>query len=97
MKRLVLAALAATALISPACAGGFNWQCYHSRFATNCSMVEIGAPAPLSPAETAEREAARQAELEKWTKFCQPVGKTDDMGMVRLSYAHPGCEFGRSE
>jgi hypothetical protein len=41
-------------------------------------------------------EAERTAEIARWESYCQPKRNTDALGVVRLSYAHPGCEFGRS-
>lgn len=35
------------------------------------------------------------ATTERWTAYCQPVESIDRFGVVRLSYAKPGCEFGR--
>lgn len=40
---------------------------------------------------------AQQVEDRKWEAFCQPVRNADEWGVVRLSYAHKGCEFGRSQ
>lgn len=33
----------------------------------------------------------------KWVAFCKPVIKADEYGVGRYTYAHKGCEFGRSE
>lgn len=37
------------------------------------------------------------ADIAKWEEFCQPRRTYDEYGVVRLVYAHKGCEFGRSE
>ncbi|MGJ4889716.1 hypothetical protein ACQR1Y_16060 [Bradyrhizobium sp. HKCCYLRH3099] len=49
-----------------------------------------------SPAARQEEEA-RDAEAAKWEAYCKPVYRHDEYGIRRASYAHAGCEFGRSE
>lgn len=94
MKRIVLAALAALALTSPALADGVKSHCTYSRyFGSTCTLTAIADPPPLTAAEI----AARDAEDGKWLAFCKPVRQPDDAGVIRLHYAHEGCEFGRSE
>lgn len=94
MKRTVMAAVAALALTSPALAGGFQEHCTHSRFfGSTCTWTAIPDRAPL----TDEEFAAIRREDEKWFAFCKPVGAPDSLGVIRLRYAHEGCEFGRSE
>jgi hypothetical protein len=45
-----------------------------------------------------EADAKASAERDrKWTAFCKPVAFIDRYGVERLSYAHPGCEHGRSQ
>lgn len=93
MKRTVLAAVAALALTSPALAG-VREHCTHSKFfGSVCTTTEIADPRPM----TEEEFAAVKAEDEKWFAFCKPVGEPDRFGVIRLRYAHEGCEFGRSE
>lgn len=94
MKRTVLAAVAALALTSPALAGGAQMHCTHSKFyGTTCTLTDIRDALPPTEAEIAEQKAAD----EKWFEFCKPVGAPDNLGVIRLRYAHDGCEFGRSE
>lgn len=46
---------------------------------------------------TAEDRKAQADEIAKWEAFCQPRRGRDEYGVIRLSYAQKGCEFGRSE
>lgn len=97
MKRLLLAALAATALSAPALAGGLQLNCHSAHFygqsTTRCALETIPEPHRLTGDEIAEQEHAEA----KWLAFCKPTKETDNEGMVRLRYAQKGCEFGRSE
>lgn len=50
------------------------------------------------PQPTSAAGLAAQAEEDaRWEKFCRPIRRVDDLGVTRLSYAHDGCEFGRSQ
>jgi hypothetical protein len=40
---------------------------------------------------------AKEEKIAKWEAFCQPAKQMDSEGIVRLTYAHKGCEFGRDE
>ena len=44
-----------------------------------------------------DEEAAKQDRIRKWESFCRPARTYDSEGVIRLVYAHRGCEFGRSE
>lgn len=98
MKRLILVALAATALSASAHADGLQLKCRSSYYAhnsaTNCALERITSE-PITL--TAEENAALDREHEKWLAFCQPVKVPDDEGVIHLRYAHKGCEFGRTE
>lgn len=39
--------------------------------------------------------AARER-IHRWEVYCQPTAHVDNFGVTRFSYAHPGCEFGKS-
>jgi hypothetical protein len=97
MKRLIMVALAATALSAPAHADGLQFNCrsaaYYGTYMTNCALESSPAPRKL----TAEEVAAQEREAAKWEAFCHPVKVPDDEGVIHLRYAHKGCEFGRSE
>ena len=97
MKRIVLAALAATALSVSASAGGLQFNCrssvYSGTYTSNCALESTPEPHKL----TAEEAAAQEREAVKWEAFCHPVKVPDDEGVIHLRYAHKGCEFGRSE
>ncbi len=53
--------------------------------------------APRDYAQEAEDLRVKQAGIKKWETYCKPVRNYDDLGVVRLSYARQGCEFGRIE
>jgi opacity protein-like surface antigen len=97
MKRILLAAVAATALSASASAGGLQFNCrstsYYGTYNGGCSLEDIKDPKKL----TEEEIAALKVEDDKWLAFCKPVRQPDDEGVIRLRYAHKGCEFGRSE
>jgi hypothetical protein len=42
-------------------------------------------------------EAARQERIGRWEAFCRPVAHVDTLGVSRYSYAHEGCDVGRTE
>lgn len=69
---------------------GYATGSYGPRYVPS-SITEVGAP--MSAAELGEQ----QMRIQKWEAFCKPVGHVDANGVTRLSYAHEGCEFGRSE
>jgi len=94
MRKLVLAALAAVTFASTASAGGYSRACTYSQFyGSRCTWQTVKDPAPPTEAEI----EAKRVENAKWEAFCKPVRTPDSLGMIRLTYAHPGCEFGRSE
>lgn len=87
----------AFAWASKANAGGLQFNCnssygygYHS---TRCALEPIPEPRKL----TAEEIAEQQRSDEHWLAYCQPKRQADDEGVIHLTYAHPGCEHGRSE
>lgn len=94
MKRSILTAVAALALIAPASARDLTiTYAPYFKFPPGASARIINVPPPLSEAERNE-----QAELDrKWLAVCLPTRHVDDLGITRLAYAKPGCEFGRTE
>lgn len=96
-KMAIAAALAVIATVAacakPALADGVHTRCTHSQFyGTNCTTMYVPDPAP----PTAEEIAEHAARAKRWDEFCKPTpGEPDAYGMVRLQYAHKGCEFGR--
>jgi hypothetical protein len=72
-------------------------NCTYSRyFGKSCHTVGIDDQERNSAQEAADLQA-RQERDKKWEAFCKPARTYDDLGVVRLVYARPGCEFGRSE
>jgi hypothetical protein len=95
MRRHILTALAVLALTAPARAYdlniNFTMAPYMNFGRTSAKIINIQPP--LSDADRVELEAQDR----KWVAFCQPVKRVDDFGMTRLTYAHDGCDLGRSE
>jgi hypothetical protein len=54
-------------------------------------------PRQLSQAEERQQREERDASIRKWEAYCKPTRRVDKEGVIRLQYAHEGCEFGRSE
>ena len=75
-------------------------NCRYSRFYGfhQCvrSLKEIVEPV-RDPERERQEAQAREVEAVKWESFCKPSFHADEYGMHRASYAHSGCEFGRSE
>jgi hypothetical protein len=67
-----------------------------SSFNMKCRTVGIEDPKP-DPAREAEAARLRNEQIAKWEAFCKPVRHYDQLGVIRLSYAKPGCEYGRTE
>ncbi len=94
MKNLIFAALAATALSTPVRAEDLTIRFAPPiLFVPGSSAHIINIPEPLGAAERQSRDAA----IARWTEHCQPVRHADAEGVIRLTYAHPGCEFGEGE
>jgi len=94
----ILYMVAALALVSTSAQA---WEvverCTFSKFyGRTCRTTYVDAE-PRNPALEQEEEKARRASIEKWEGFCKPTRTYDDVGVVRLTYARKGCEFGRSE
>jgi hypothetical protein len=53
----------------------------------------VHVPLPTTEADVKERAAS----IARWEAFCKPVRNVDSLGVTRLTYAHPGCEYGRGE
>jgi hypothetical protein len=93
-----LYAIAALTLLSTSAQA---WQvverCTESQYyGRKCVTSYLDDPA-RNEAQEREDERARRASIEKWEAFCKPTRTYDNEGVVRLTYARRGCEFGRSE
>lgn len=97
MRKLLLAVALTAAFTTAANAEGFSVtrHCLHNDYSSTCSTVARPLPEPVELTE--EERAAQEAEFQKWTAFCRPVGHQDEYGVTRLAYAHKGCDLGRSE
>jgi len=46
---------------------------------------------------SADEVAAKAERVRVWEVFCKPVAAVDSLGVSRYTYAHPGCEHGRTQ
>ena len=76
-------------------------SCMHSQFYGSSSCRIVGTYDQPAPPRDYAQEAAdfkeKQERISKWEAFCRPARPPDQYGVVRLTYAHSGCEFGRGE
>jgi opacity protein-like surface antigen len=94
MKRIILAATAALALTTSASALDITVrQLPTNMFVLGSSAHIINIPEPVGIVEREHRDLA----ISRWTEHCHPVAHADAYGVRRLTYAHPGCEFGEGE
>jgi hypothetical protein len=89
------------AMLALASSSAEAWEirtnCTYSRFfGTTCREVGIDSPERDYAQEAADHRAKQERD-KKWEAFCQPTRTYDNLGVVRLVYARPGCEFGRTE
>ena len=94
----ILYAIAALVLLSTSAQA---WQvverCTESQYyGRKCVTSYLDDPV-RNEAQEREDERARRASIEKWEAFCKPTRNYDNEGVVRVTYARKGCEFGRSE
>lgn len=59
----------------------------------SCSMIE-SHPQPGAIARIIQ-VPEHAVDDQVWSNFCKPVLGRDRFGVVRYSYAHEGCEYGR--
>src|SRR5436305_15052372 len=71
--------------------------CTFSRFYGRTCKTTVTPDVPRNFAQEAADEAAKQERIRKWEAFCKPARTYDSEGVIRLVYARPGCEFGRSD
>lgn len=87
----------ACAWASKAHAGGLQFNCHstygYGQHSTSCALEPIPEPRKL----TADEIAQQERDAEHWQAYCQPKRQPDDEGVVHLTYAHAGCDRGRSE
>lgn len=106
--RTILAAAALVASLATAHAGTYQSKttCVRTDYGAQCSsssyfgptLYDNSAKVVKVPAPETYRDALEaQGRDDKWVAFCKPIRAVDDEGVTRLRYAHPGCEFGRSE
>jgi hypothetical protein len=78
------------------CVDNGNYVYGNSSYNYTCRTT-VTEDQPRDYAREAELERLRNAQIAKWEAFCKPVRNYDRYGVIRLSYARPGCEFGRAE
>ncbi len=80
--------------ITGSCVGGWatrNCVINKREFPRDPHVRQVGG---FESEDEAKQSVARDR---KWLAFCKPVIVADQYGVGRYLYAHPGCEFGRSE
>ena len=95
LRKILTASVVCAALATPAAAQDTRLRIvlepWYKFGHTQAQIVHVPPP-------TSDYERAQQAiRIEVWEKACKPVGRVDDLGVTRLSYAMKGCEFGRTE
>lgn len=64
-------------------------------------ITPFGLFVPAPPADAKiitipdDNSPAAASRYRRWRAFCKPVETLDAFGVIRLTYAKPGCEFGR--
>lgn len=94
-KFLLIAAMVCVAGSAAAQDRIVSTQCGGFGRSFGCTTIARDLVKPAPP--TADDIAASDARHAKWLEFCKPVAKQDEMGVSRFSYAHAGCDVGRSE
>jgi hypothetical protein len=89
------------AMLALASSSAEAWEirtnCTYSRFfGESCRTVGTDDQERDSAREAADHRAKQERD-QKWEAFCKPARTYDNLGVVRLVYTRPGCEFGRSE
>jgi hypothetical protein len=101
MKTITYVIASLALMVGSAQAWEIRTTCSGSWYFGSVSCREVGIPnqAPVARdyAQEAEDLRVKQAGIKKWETYCKPVRTYDDLGVVRLSYARQGCEFGRNE
>lgn len=92
--RYMIAALATALLVTSAQAGMIQTNCGRYGGTFNCTTQFI--PSQSADAKVIEIPPSGNDDA-KWVEFCKPTIHTDALGVGRYSYAHPGCEYGRTE
>lgn len=95
-------ALALVASHSTANAWTDTGSCVGGWATSNCVFNEQEFPRDphvrsVRRVESEEEQQQSAARDRKWLAFCKPAIVVDQYGVSRNRYAHPGCEFGRSE
>jgi hypothetical protein len=88
-----LATMTGASAQSLSCVGGYA--------SLHCTMYDSGAFGPakiihVDPPLTAADQAEADERIATWERFCDPLIETDASGVRRYTYAHPGCEYGRT-
>lgn len=106
LPSLALGAAVAAAALTPSRAfadGREITTCVGRYGAATCSTSWQYGPVPHAniryvdgPAGKQQEEAALERDR-KWLAHCKPRVQQDQYGVDRLSYAAPGCEYGKSE
>lgn len=96
MKRIVLSIALALGMTAAAHADYVSrttcGRTYMGKY--ECSSTFSRGPQFTGPVELRTPEEIKEEE-ERWVAYCKPTrGQPDQYGVVRMVYAHKGCEFG---
>ena len=100
MKILYVTTGLVVLMSSSAQAWEMSTKCVYSRYYGSSACRTVGtsdANQQRDYVRDAEDDRAKQARIRKWEAFCRPTRAYDRENLVRLVYAHRGCESGRSE
>lgn len=88
-----LAALVSTSALADHVSRTTCGRTYMGRYECSSTFTRTSPVGPKA-ADMRTREEI-QAEDDAWVAYCQPRrGPPDKYGVVRLIYAHPGCDLG---
>lgn len=96
-------AIAVTSLFGPtALARSLNLHFAPGNYFESCNAGGcVGGDLPSSDAKVIhvplDDSPEAQVRIRKWEAYCRPEPHADKYNVIRLTYAHEGCEFGRSE
>ncbi|MGE3868648.1 MAG: hypothetical protein AB7F51_03935 [Pseudorhodoplanes sp.] len=75
------------------------WQAGIGTCAGQWRLFPPSDPNALSAVLSRSEEMSPEAQERdrRWLERCKPQGRQDQYGVMRLRYAKPGCEFGKTE
>lgn len=96
MKRILLALALVAAAVTSAAHAGESFTLKSTKDGVTLSHDHYGPSGPALVIQVPPDLSAAGAErLARWRAFCQPVTRTDSLGVEHYVYAHKGCDVGR--